>query len=102
MNYRAGSMREKQMNTQNISPTGKVDKASQRNDEPRMTNEEWRAKFVIRHSSFIIFFALIAFCGLSVGALGASEAADPRKWVAENLGSLVQLYRHLHQTPELS
>src|SRR5687768_1618529 len=31
-----------------------------------------------------------------------ARAADPRPWVAANLESLIQLYRHLHQTPELS
>jgi hippurate hydrolase len=32
----------------------------------------------------------------------AKEAAKPREWVAANLDSLVELYRHLHQNPELS
>lgn len=29
-------------------------------------------------------------------------AVDPRQWVTANLEGLVDLYRHLHQTPELS
>lgn len=32
----------------------------------------------------------------------AAEAADPADWVKANMASLVELYRHLHQTPELS
>ena len=31
-----------------------------------------------------------------------TRAADPLPWVTANLESLIQLYRHLHQTPELS
>jgi hippurate hydrolase len=41
----------------------------------------------------------IAFLTLLVHA---ACAADPRPWVTANLESLIQLYRHLHQTPELS
>jgi hippurate hydrolase len=29
-------------------------------------------------------------------------AADPRPWVTANLEGLIDLYRHLHQSPELS
>lgn len=29
-------------------------------------------------------------------------AAEPREWVAANLEPLLELYRHLHQNPELS
>ncbi|HEX5471362.1 MAG TPA: amidohydrolase [Lacipirellulaceae bacterium] len=32
----------------------------------------------------------------------AADAQDPGHWVAENMPSLVKLYRHFHQTPELS
>jgi hippurate hydrolase len=32
----------------------------------------------------------------------AANAADPTAWYAENAESLLDLYRHLHQTPELS
>jgi hippurate hydrolase len=31
-----------------------------------------------------------------------ARPADPRPWITANLDSLIQLYRHLHQTPELS
>ncbi|HVT27059.1 MAG TPA: amidohydrolase [Lacipirellulaceae bacterium] len=34
--------------------------------------------------------------------LRAADTTDPRQWVTENMPSLVELYRHLHQTPELS
>ncbi len=84
-------MREKQMNTQNISPTCKIDKP-------------YLEKLLrLRESTFGIFFSvLLTLCGQFVGTLHAAETADPKKWVADNLGSLVELYRHLHQTPELS
>ena len=94
-------MREKQMNTQKISPTHKVDKAFARNDEARMTNDEFGRFFIIRHSSFVIF-VVIAICGFQATLLSAADTADPKKWVTDNLPSLVELYRHLHQTPELS
>jgi hippurate hydrolase len=42
------------------------------------------------------------FFVLSAHAARAGETADPRRWVAENMTQLVELYRHLHQTPELS
>jgi amidohydrolase len=32
----------------------------------------------------------------------AADTADPGNWVKANMASLVELYRHLHQTPELS
>jgi hippurate hydrolase len=39
----------------------------------------------------------------SIVALASpARAADVQSWVAANLESLIQLYRHLHQTPELS
>ncbi|MEK6236592.1 MAG: amidohydrolase [Planctomycetales bacterium] len=31
-----------------------------------------------------------------------ASAADPQAWVKDNLPDLIQLYRHFHQTPELS
>src|SRR4051794_36726030 len=32
----------------------------------------------------------------------AAESSTPNDWVKSNMSSLVELYRHLHQTPELS
>jgi amidohydrolase len=46
---------------------------------------------------------LIAGVFLSAGRPTlAEDAADPRQWTAANLDSLVALYYHLHQNPELS
>ncbi len=39
---------------------------------------------------------------LMARACRAAETEDPRRWVAENMPALVELYHHLHQTPELS
>ena len=49
---------------------------------------------------FLFAFALT--CPLLVPACLADDAADPTKWISENLPSLVELYRELHQDPELS
>src|SRR5437867_2066747 len=46
-------------------------------------------------------FAICIFFGCSDQSR-AADTADPRRWVAENMAPLVELYRHLHQTPELS
>lgn len=81
-------MREKQMNTGKIPLTYEVDKA--RRDKI----------FGMLRFSFVMLFTLIF--GVCVGQLRAADSADPKKWVADNLASLVELYRHLHQTPELS
>src|ERR1051325_8832598 len=87
-----------QMNTTKIILRSWFGKPFPRNDEARMTNDECGTRFVIRHSSFAIVFAL----AMSLLAGDTTSAADPRQWVAENMPSLVELYRHLHQTPELS
>ncbi len=50
------------------------------------------------HRRFLPLFVLISLAALDSPA----RSADPRPWVTANLESLVQLYRHLHQTPELS
>ncbi len=80
------------MNTQKISPTSKKDKPC-----PGKLSAMRRSP-----SSAFCFIAVLVFWGQFVGALRAAEANDPKKWVADNMGSLVELYRHLHQTPELS
>ena len=78
------------MNMQKIQPSRAVDKSH--------TLGKKRAN----SSRFAACFALIAICTLYGGTLRAADQADPKKWVADNLPSLVELYRHLHQTPELS
>ena len=47
-------------------------------------------------------FTFAACCGFGVSTLNAAEPEDPRSWVKDNMPPLVELYRHLHQTPELS
>ena len=51
--------------------------------------------FCILHFAFCIFLTTPSPCQ-------AADSADPRQWVAKNLSSLVDFYRQLHQTPELS
>jgi hippurate hydrolase len=46
-------------------------------------------------------FAICSFSGHSVSCR-AEAPADPRAWFAENSAPLVELYRQLHQAPELS
>ncbi len=46
-------------------------------------------------------YVVCAIIAILVFPLAAS-AADPAPWVQSQLGSLIELYRHLHQTPELS
>jgi len=36
------------------------------------------------------------------GAAAPLRAAEPKEWVNENLGDLLELYHHLHSNPELS
>ncbi len=47
---------------------------------------------------------LVAFCiSLGIGQRGrAEENVNPSTWYAKNADSLLELYRHLHQNPELS
>ena len=78
------------MNTRKIQPTCKVDKT-----HPDKMSGTLR-------SSLAACFLLVTVWQLCGGQLRAADTADPKKWVADNLASLVELYRHLHQTPELS
>jgi amidohydrolase len=78
------------MNTRKILPSCSVDKAHP------------LRKSCATRGAFAVCLPLVAVCILYGGKLHAAEAADPKKWVADNLPSLVELYRHLHQTPELS
>jgi amidohydrolase len=60
--------------------------------------------FVVRHSPFVICIFQFVFCellGMS-SQIRAEEAASPQAWFAKNSDSLIELYKHLHQTPELS
>lgn len=88
------------MNTQKIVRPAAIRKPFFKKDECRKTNDEWGARFGIRRWSFVILFCAAA-CVFSRMA-HAGEAADPRRWIEENKAPLIELYRHLHQTPELS
>jgi amidohydrolase len=90
MNYRSGSMREKQMNTKKIQASCPADKTHP------------GKKFCASRAVFVACFLLVIVCGFGGGPLRAADTADPKKWTTDNLASLVELYRHLHQTPELS
>lgn len=66
-----------------------------------------RCTFVIRHSSFVIcplvgLIFVTAVAGLPCAAAEGAKADDAAAWVQENMPSMSELYRHLHQTPELS
>jgi amidohydrolase len=52
------------------------------------------------HVTACFFVALLL--GQSAAIATAPESSEPAKWVKENMSSLVELYKHLHQTPELS
>jgi amidohydrolase len=83
-------MREKQMNTRKIPPSCRVDKTCR------------ARKSCANSGKFAVCFALVTMANFCGPGLRAADTADPKKWAADNLTSLVELYRHLHQTPELS
>src|SRR3954469_25847214 len=61
------------------------------------------SRYVNRGSSLAMFLAtLIASCLGVSGPCAAADSSTPTGWTKANMGSLVELYRHLHQTPELS
>jgi hippurate hydrolase len=62
-------------------------------------NDKCRIAFVIYHSSFAIILLLAS---LSRFATPICFAADPVDWTKTNMPQIVELYRHLHQNPELS
>jgi hippurate hydrolase len=43
-----------------------------------------------------------AICNLPAETCHAKRSRDPRTWLAKNMDPLIELYRHLHQAPELS
>ena len=49
----------------------------------------------------ILHFAFWNFSSV-VGTCRAENSNDPKHWIAENSQPLIELYRELHQTPELS
>jgi amidohydrolase len=55
----------------------------------------------VRPFSFFIFH--FAFCNFLIGQhVRAEDASAPRAWFSQNADSLIELYKHLHQAPELS
>jgi hippurate hydrolase len=83
-------MREKQMNTRNISSNCKAGKASR--------GKKSRAN----RAALVACLAIVTACGVYSATARAADKSDPKQWAAANLGSLVELYRQLHQAPELS
>src|SRR3989304_4720111 len=63
-----------------------------------------RANAIIPILQFAICILQFAICNSPGGGAlcRAEQPSDPRTWYAENSQSLLTLYRHLHQTPELS
>jgi amidohydrolase len=45
---------------------------------------------------------VIGAWSLVISPAAAADPADPRAWVSQNMPKLVEFYRHLHQSPELS
>jgi hippurate hydrolase len=55
-----------------------------------------------RLSICILHLAIWSFVFLGEPCRADDTAADPRGWVSTNIESIVELYRQLHQSPELS
>src|SRR4051812_3711431 len=49
----------------------------------------------------LLVLVIVAW-SLVISSAHAAEPIDPRQWTTSNMPALVELYRHLHQTPELS
>jgi amidohydrolase len=103
MNCRARLDERVEMNHQNIMLTGSDCKPISKFGylAPGLAGRR-----VPRTAGFFCRAALglsIAFAYLSSHhACRAADSADPRKWAADNMPSLVELYRQLHAAPELS
>src|SRR5689334_649523 len=54
----------------------------------------------ILHPASLLLF--IGAWSLVIAPARAAEPPDPRAWVTQNMPKLIELYRHLHQNPELS
>src|SRR6476469_4354012 len=78
------------MNTRRILPTAMFDKSYP------------LRKFRTNKIASTICFGLLLGGSFQISSLRAADLADPKKWAVDNLPSLVELYRHLHQAPELS
>lgn len=68
--------------------------------KPIFGNLAIRGRF-LRFAICFLQFAILILGGNN-RTCRAEEAADPAKWAAKNADSLVELYQHLHQNPELS
>jgi hippurate hydrolase len=67
------------------------------------TSKITRARTIYKAIYQSIIVALVCISWLFAALPGlAGEPAEPAAWYAENAESLLELYRHLHQTPELS
>jgi len=82
-------MRKKQMYMRKILPSQKVGKTR------RLRN------FLCQKPRVFACLALAIGCCCGTSLI-AAESADPKTWTKDHLSSLVELYRHFHQTPELS
>jgi amidohydrolase len=103
------------MNTQNITRLGKTAKTFLANNYLRVIEgglmrdmgERGRSSSFFPapcspHPAPLICVILPAICLFNCVTLRAADSHDPRDWVKQNMASIVELYRHLHQTPELS
>jgi hippurate hydrolase len=59
-------------------------------------------KLRMRHFTQIILIAQLCIFPHCSGICIASDSGDAASWYAKNADSLLELYRHLHRTPELS
>src|SRR5688572_29024445 len=64
----------------------------------RIANSYWKSAFHTLHSAV----AIVAFLILLSSHRCFADESHSARWLSKNLSSLVDLYLHLHQNPELS
>jgi len=57
---------------------------------------------MLSQERFAAFAVVTAIVGITACSTSADAPSEAEAWIDENIGSLVELYRHWHQTPELS
>src|SRR5262245_4281672 len=67
--------------------------------EFRTTATGRRATSVLLRTACVLLSWAVLQCGV---ACRAADSADPADWTKARMPELLELYKHLHQTPELS
>jgi len=78
------------MNTQNLPQSSKL------------SNRSWTFFFSLSNFSVAVGSLLLAFSMLLAATASRSMAETPAEWVVGEKARLLELYQHLHQSPELS